>query len=619
LFQIEHRVSGSVTDEDRIYTDSVFQYITAASSIRNSSLGQLVSPLPTESTPQNYYFVRRNGYGPLRVGSTDESTNFYNFYIDRAGTYDNTFKAIMIVALVVLVISDMILIPIVFQVHKTNDRVLSFFGFIPIAEISELAAKCEQYMQNYIEDHKEHKDYTYGSEEEIENSRTQNVDNSYLDQSQHHEGDEEEANEGDSINPETSMNQDVSEGIEVAPVDLKFGANRQATLNVPHSSNRKGANGKSGLEMSMGMSKSPSVASPEHSKMPLGGRGNMSKMEDSRKPTVKEEDRKKEEAEIEEVAHDRSTKLLNSRNNRRASVVIQFVIIACVFGIYFLLDYVIVEIGFRNNIKKTLGHLKLTSERMPYIRYLNAFTQAEVITNDTFSDLYSYSGLSGVKADGTTIQRTIYKELIQTNAQDITDTSNLDFPGSFDSYLGTFNAYYNGDLCSAYYKSVSTTQYTACKSIAQGLLTKGMTLAVTTLTLNSDDVIKTYEATGSQTSSGAVNGTRKTTTLNSAKFTESDNIMKYIMPPLADLKTSYESAFQDYLDAQKNIEIIKFVLFILFCFFAFFFLWQPYLKNLKDKIFRTKGMLNMIPMDIISKNESLRGQFLGDNIMRAVK
>jgi len=98
-----------------------------------------------------------------------------------------------------------------------------------------------------------------------------------------------------------------------------------------------------------------------------------------------------------------------------------------------------------------------------------------------------------------------------------------------------------------------------------------------------------------------------------------DNIMTYIMPPLAALKTSYESAFQDYLDSQKRIEIIKFVLFILFCFFAFFFLWQPYLKNLKDKIFRTKGMLNMIPMDIISKNEGLRVQFLGDNIMRAVK
>jgi len=612
-FRIEHQVQNDVTSEPRIYTDSVFQYITAASSIRNSSLTSIVSNVATDSTPKNYFFVRRNGFGPLRVGSQEESDNFYNYYIDRAGSYDNTFRAIMIVALVVLVISDLILIPIVFQVHKTNDRVLSFFGFIPITEISELAAKCEQYMLNYIEDHKEHKDYSYGSEEEIENSRTQNVDNSYLEQSQAQ--DDEEANEGDSINPETSMNQDVSERIEVAPVDLKFGANRQATLNIPGSSNRKGANGKSALEMSMGASKSPSVQSPENSKMPLGGRGNMSKMEDGRKPTVKEEDRRKEEAEIEEVALDRSTKLLNSRNNRRASVVIQFVILACIFGLYFLLDYVVVEIGFRNNIKKTLTHLKRTSERMPYIRYLNAFTQAYVSQDGNKTAVYGYTNLEGATPLGDKYDfRAIYKTLIQTNAQDISDPSNLEFPGSFDSYLGSFNAYYNGDLCAAYYKAKDPSSYDACKGVSNSLLTKGMALSVTTLTLNSDDVIKSFQNLKDTSA-----GTPIATTLTSTKFTEADRIMKYIMPPLADLKTSYEAAFQDYLDSQKKIEIIKFVLFIIFCFFVFFFLWQPYLKNLKDKIFRTKGMLNMIPMDIISKNESLKGQFLGDNIMRAVK
>jgi len=360
----------------------------------------------------------------------------------------------------------------------------------------------------------------------------------------------------------------------------------------------------------MGASKSPSVQSPENSKMPLGARGNMSKMEDGRKATVKEEDRRKEEAEIEEVALDRSTKLLNSRNNRRASVVIQFVILACFFGLYFLLDYVVVEIGFRNNIKKTLTHLKRTSERMPYIRYLNAFTQAYVSQNGNITSVYAYNNLDGAAGDGSIDFRAGYKTLIQNNAQDISDPSNLEFPGSFDSYLGAFNAYYNGDLCQSYYKSKDSSSFEACNKVSNGLLTKGMALSVTTLTLNSDDVIKNFDNT-------TADGIK--TSLRSTKFVEADKIMKYIMPPLADLKTSYEAAFQDYLDSQKKIEIIKFVLFIIFCFFVFFFLWQPYLKNLKDKIFRTKGMLNMIPMDIISKNESLRGQFLGDNIMRAVK
>ena len=52
----------------------------------------------------------------------------------------------MSVGIVCLVISCCVLIPIVFQVHKTNNRVMSLFGIIPIPEIKNLANKCEKYM-----------------------------------------------------------------------------------------------------------------------------------------------------------------------------------------------------------------------------------------------------------------------------------------------------------------------------------------------------------------------------------------------------------------------------------------------------------------------------------------
>jgi len=59
--------------------------------------------------------------------------------------------------------------------------------------------------------------------------------------------------------------------------------------------------------------------------------------------------------------------------------------------------------------------------------------------------------------------------------------------------------------------------------------------------------------------------------------------------------------------------------FVVFTFIILFGLWMKYLKSLNDKIFRTKGMLNMIPMDIISKNEYLREKFVGGDILQAVK
>lgn len=397
-FTLEHKVEGGVRTEDRIYTDSVFQYITAASSIRNSTIAQIKSTSTTDSTPKNFFFVRRNGLGPLRVGSEKEAENFYNFYLDTADDYNTKFRIIMIVAIVLLIICDTILIPIVFSVHRTNDRVLAFFGWIPISEISELAAKCERYMQLYIEDHKEHKEYSLeASEEEIEHShRTQNVDNSYLDSQN------QEAVEGDSINPETSMQLDVSERIEVPPVNnFQTPGGQAATLNIPASSKRLGTAGNAG-KSSIGSPNETSALkvsqahSMQNSKAPLNksgmGMSNMSaRPEDARKTTLREEERRKEEEALDlEQANDRSQKLLNSRNNRRSSVVIQFVIIAALFGIYFLLDYLIVELNFLDDVKSTLAHLKLTSERMPIIRYLNAFALEE-ISEGNKTNVYYYS------------------------------------------------------------------------------------------------------------------------------------------------------------------------------------------------------------------------------------
>jgi hypothetical protein len=52
-------------------------------------------------------------------------------------------------------ISQIILIPIVFSVHRTNNKVLSLFGNIPTIEIKELVAKCEKFMQKFSEERQE--------------------------------------------------------------------------------------------------------------------------------------------------------------------------------------------------------------------------------------------------------------------------------------------------------------------------------------------------------------------------------------------------------------------------------------------------------------------------------
>jgi hypothetical protein len=53
--------------------------------------------------------------------------------------------------------------------------------------------------------------------------------------------------------------------------------------------------------------------------------------------------------------------------------------------------------------------------------------------------------------------------------------------------------------------------------------------------------------------------------------------------------------------------------------FIFVGVWAPYLKDLATKIWKTKGMLNMIPLDIIKKNAVLEEHILAKDIIAAMK
>ena len=95
--------------------------------------------------------------------------------------------------------------------------------------------------------------------------------------------------------------------------------------------------------------------------------------------------------------------------------------------------------------------------------------------------------------------------------------------------------------------------------------------------------------------------------------------MNYMVPSIDSLNQLFLNNFGSYLDYQDSTEKIQFSVFLIMIVIVFLFIWTPYLKNLNTKIWRTKGMLNMIPMDIISKNENLKNAFISGDILQAVK
>lgn len=76
----------------------------------------------------------------------------------------------------------------------------------------------------------------------------------------------------------------------------------------------------------------------------------------------------------------------------------------------------------------------------------------------------------------------------------------------------------------------------------------------------------------------------------------------YIMPALEELNKDFLGGLGDYLSSEASFELIKCIVFIIFLILNHVFFWIPYQGSLNNKIWRTKGMLNMIPIEIIIRN-----------------
>ena len=94
---------------------------------------------------------------------------------------------------------------------------------------------------------------------------------------------------------------------------------------------------------------------------------------------------------------------------------------------------------------------------------------------------------------------------------------------------------------------------------------------------------------------------------------------KYIIPAIDYLANNFMNSCQMYNTDMANLWIILFACYYVFAILIFWFVWRPYLKSLNNKIWRTKGMLSMIPTDIMKKYENLRNAFNSNDIMEAVR
>lgn len=85
------------------------------------------------------------------------------------------------------------------------------------------------------------------------------------------------------------------------------------------------------------------------------------------------------------------------------------------------------------------------------------------------------------------------------------------------------------------------------------------------------------------------------------------------------LRDAFSEKLNDYFSALLTGEVLVTFLGVLLAVVVGIWVWRPYVSNLNNNIWRTKGMLSMIPMEVLLANENLRTALLSGDLMKAVK
>ena len=136
-------VTGSQTSTTMFNLDqATLQVISRALNVMNSNLTSI-----TESNT-DLYFVTYNNFNDFYIGLRRSSELYVIELIDRTITKEEIFMVLLIISAVALIVALIVLFPVLRQVNKTREEVLSLFLDIPEKTVKGLYTKCENFISN---------------------------------------------------------------------------------------------------------------------------------------------------------------------------------------------------------------------------------------------------------------------------------------------------------------------------------------------------------------------------------------------------------------------------------------------------------------------------------------
>ena len=132
-----------------------------------------------------------------------------------------------------------------------------------------------------------------------------------------------------------------------------------------------------------------------------------------------------------------------------------------------------------------------------------------------------------------------------------------------------------------------------CNSLKSGVLQKGLKTGLVSVLEDIRSVLSDYP-------------TSVPLSKTVAKIIEYDQMVKYIETPMLAVQQAVRKSIESSTANSRLVIILAGGVFIAIVFCCWKLIWGPYLKELNVKIWRTKGLLNLIPMRIITANDLLK-------------
>ena len=316
----------------------------------------------------------------LRAASESVALQYSGYYEEKTHKFTDFCLATMLVGITFLLAAMLIMLPKIFSVNKTNMKVLSLFGYILPQEVQKLAEKCEQYMEEYLDEAAFQRDYSsYFSENNSEEHQqlTKQPDESLI-ESPHHK------NYLSSV--EEAQNESITSGGQDFTLQMKEFSEHEDFRKPPVLISARSVLHSPGRSMVMSSTARDDKPLINIKLADETHRSSISveigKREDNKEK--KENEEKEENEELQEYLHERSKKLRNSPDHSKKGVIIKMGIFASIFVGYFLGDF-LHELFFFRNYRYAISHLALICERSSDLKFAQTFTQEEIYENNLTS------------------------------------------------------------------------------------------------------------------------------------------------------------------------------------------------------------------------------------------